>query len=245
MTVEAPAMTRPYARQRDRQFYTGMAIAIVAAVFVGFSPTYYLRSRFTEDPLPFFLHVHGFIFSTWIVFFLLQTALVASRRTGIHRKVGWIGVGLALAMVVAGTTAGILSGRGTVAAGYADESFTFLTTPLLSMVMFSTLVGAAIMSRAQPELHKRLLLLATISILDAPIARWPVDMIARSNWAHYVATDLFIVAAIAYDLLSRRRVHPAYLWGGLLIVVEQAVRTPIGQTETWHAIARGIIGGGP
>ncbi len=218
-----------------------MAIAVVAAVFAGFAPTYYLRPRYQSTPLPLYLHIHGFAFTAWVVLFIAQTTLVAARRIDVHRRLGWAGAALAALMVVAAITAAILSGRRDVAAGHGDGAFTFLTTPFLAMLVFMILVGVAVYCRRRTETHKRLMLLATISLLDAAVARWPLEIVATSAWALYVLTDLFIVAAVLYDLASRRRVHPVYMWGGLLIVAGQSLRTVLGRTETWHAIARVLL----
>ena len=109
--------------------------------------------------------------------------------------------------------------RGQVDAGNGDQALAFLTTPLFSMVVFATLVAAAIRLRRDPQTHKRLMLLATISILDAAIARLPFAFLRTSTWTFMAMTDVLVIAAILYDVASRRRVHPAYVWGGLLIVV--------------------------
>ena len=225
----------------DRVFYTGMALTVVVFVFVGFAPTYYLRAHFQTTPLPLYLHLHGFAFTAWIVLFTAQTMLVAARRIDVHRRIGWAGAALAVLMVVVAITAAILSGRRDVAAGHEDAAFTFLTTPFLAMVVFMILVGAAVSYRRRSETHKRLMVLATISLLDAAVARWPFELVATSAWALYVLTDLLIVAAVLYDLASRRRVHSVYMWGGLLILAGQSLRTVLGQTETWHAIARALL----
>ncbi|HLG57727.1 MAG TPA: hypothetical protein VI485_20455 [Vicinamibacterales bacterium] len=240
MTIEASSISPRFSRKYDRQFYTGMAIVVAVAVVVGFAPTYYLRPRFVPDALPYYLHVHGLVFSAWIAFFIAQATLVAVRRTDVHRTLGWIGAGLAALMVLAGTTAGILSGQRDVAAGQEDAARTFLTVPLFSMAVFAALVAAAVSFRRQSETHKRLMLLATISLLDAPLARWPGA--PSSLFQIYILVDLFIVAGILYDLVSRRRVAPAYLWGGLLIVAGQWLRDVVGQTEAWHAFARTLLG---
>jgi hypothetical protein len=226
----------------DRVFYTSMALAALVAVFIGFSQTYYLRSRFQDGSLPFYLQVHGAAFSAWMMLFLTQTSLVAARRTDVHRRLGWAGAAVALFMVVIAITAAILSGRRNFAAGLENESLTFLTTPFFSMVVFLALVATAVYHRRAPETHKRLMLLATISILDAATARWPIAIVQTSSWAYYGFADLFIAAALAYDLVSRWRIHPAYVWGGLVIVVSQYLRDVIGQTEAWHSFARSILG---
>jgi hypothetical protein len=85
------------------------------------------------------------------------------------------------------------------------------------------------------------MLLATISILDAPIARLPFDVLRSSEWAYIPATDLLLAAVIVYDLVSRRTVHRAYIWGVFLIVIEQLLRIPIGNTAAWQAFARAIL----
>jgi hypothetical protein len=146
----------------------------------------------------------------------------------VHRRIGWATVALAGVMVVVGTTAGIWSMRRQVEAGFEQQAQAFLTTPLFSMIAFAALVAMAIRLRRDPQSHKRLMLLATISILDAAVARLPL-------------ADIFLAVAILYDIVSRHAVHRVYLWGGLLLVVEQALRIPIGETAAWQAIAAAIL----
>ena len=241
MTVEAPALPRPMGGRHDRQFFTGMSIAAAIVVFVGFAPTYFLRG--SDQSTPAYLRVHGFLFSAWIVFFVAQTSLVAVRRTDLHRRLGWAGAVLALVMVIVGTNAGITAMRGRFPAE-GDAALSFLTTPLFSMVAFAALVTAAIRLRRDPQTHKRLMLLATISILDAAVARLPFAFLRSSTWNYIPTTDVLLAAAILYDLVSRRTVHRAYIWGGLLLVIEQALRIPVGETDAWKAIALAMIGGG-
>jgi hypothetical protein len=153
--------------------------------------------------------------------------------------VGWAGAGLAALVVIVGITAAILSGRQNIAAGFGDPARAFMTTPFFSMAVFLVLVAAAVVYRSRPQTHKRLMLLATINLLDAPIARWPG---ASNQTPVYLFVDLFIVAGILYDLATRRRVDSAYLWGGALVVAGQMIRDPIGQTAAWNALARAVIG---
>jgi hypothetical protein len=242
MTIEAPALTRPVGGRYDRLFYSGMALAAAVVVFVGFSPSYYQRPS-VQAPLPTYLHVHGFLFTTWIALFVAQTVLVASRRTSIHRRLGWAMAALAVVMVVVGTTAGIWSMQRQVEAGFAQEAQAFLTTPLFSMVAFAAFVAAAIQLRRDSQTHKRLMLLATISILDAAVARLPFEFLRSSSWNYLPTTDVLLAGAILYDVATRRTVHPVYVWGGLLLVLEQALRIPVGSSAAWQSIARAIIGG--
>ena len=244
MTVEAPALVRPIGARYDRQFYTGMAIAAAVVVFVGFAPTYFLRGSYQTTSLPTYLQVHGFLFTTWIGLFIAQTSLVAVRRTNVHRRLGWTMAALAVVMVVVGTTAGIWSMRRQVDAGFVKEAQAFLTTPLFSMMAFAGFVATAIVRRRDSQIHKRLMLLATISILDAAVARLPLEFLRASSWNYLPTTDVFLLTAILYDVVSRRTVHAAYVWGGLVLIIEQALRIPVGETAAWQALAGAIIGGG-
>src|ERR1044071_9515795 len=82
-------------RRRERLFYTGMSAAFVVTVFAGFARTYYLRPFFDARPLVTVLHLHGLVFTSWILLLVVQTALVAKRRTDVHRRLGVAGGGLA------------------------------------------------------------------------------------------------------------------------------------------------------
>ena len=234
-TIAAP---RP-SRDVDRLFYLGMAVVVAVVVFVGFAPTYYLRSSASSGALPLHLHVHGLLFSAWIGFLIVQTSLVAARRTSWHRRLGWGGAVLAVLVVAAATTAGITTARREAAAGLQDAAEAFLTIPIFSMLAFSGLVASAVLLRSRPQAHKRLMLLATISVLDAPIARWPG---APGATGVFVLVDLLIVAGILYDMVSRRRVHAAYLWGGAVVLASQWPRDPVGRSDVWHAVAAALIG---
>jgi hypothetical protein len=61
---------------------------------------------------------------------------------------------------------------------------------------------------------------------------------ANGPVAFFALTDLYIVAGVIFDMASRKRVHPAYLWGGLLIVGSQIVRLAVWHTAWWTAFAR-------
>jgi hypothetical protein len=86
------------------------------------------------------------------------------------------------------------------------------------------------------------MLLGSVAILDAAIARWPIQFVQTTQYGYYVLTDLFIAAAIAYDVLSRGRIGRTYLWGGALIVAQQPLRELVGHTAAWQTFARMIAG---
>jgi hypothetical protein len=234
--------TAAAAWRRDRAFYITMSILVVVSVLAGFARTYFLRPYFWPNTLPPYIHVHGAAFTTWIALFAVQIVLIASRRTDVHRRLGWVAAGLAALMIPVALTAAVFSGQRNVLAGNVTGARIFLAVPVFSMIAFLILAGAAVYYRQRPETHKRLMLLATINILDAAIARWPLAFISSTTWMYYVVTDLFIVAAVVYDYASRRRLYAAYAWGGLLVIGMQAGRELIGRTAAWQSFARLIVG---
>jgi hypothetical protein len=227
-------------RRRERLFYVGMAVLFGITVFAGFSRTYFLKAYYGSPKLSLLLHIHGVVFTSWILLFLAQTTLVASRRTDIHRRLGVLGGVLAALVVILGTTTAILRVKGGAAPIPGVSPLSFLAIPLFDMVVFAALVGAALYFRHRADVHKRLMTLATISLLSAPIARLPFALLRAGPPAFFGLTDLFILACIVYDLATRRRVHPATIWGGLLIVASQPLRLMISGTPAWLAFASWI-----
>lgn len=229
-----PAITR---RRRERWFYISMAIAAVITVFAGFAPTYYLRPYYNTAPLMPLLHLHGIVFTSWLALFLVQTTLVAAHRTDIHRRLGILGGVIAAFMVLLGfTTAVIRASQGaTPIPGVSPLSF--LVVPLGDIFVFAILVGAGFYYRRRPDVHKRLMLLATISILAAAIARLPLAIMQAGPPAFFGFTDVFVLACIVYDLITLKRVHRATVFGAILIIASQPLRLMLGGTHAWLAFA--------
>ena len=231
--------TREQAKTRERIFYTGMSVAILATVFAGFSRTFYLRPHFPQvQPLVPLLIVHGIVFSSWIVLLITQTSLVAARRTRTHMKLGIAGGILAASMVVIGTVTAIVRAKGSVSPIPGVNPLSFLTIPLGDMLVFAILIGAAFYFRRKPDVHKRLMLLATIGILPAAVARLPLDFIQRVGpLAFFGLSDLFIIPCLIYDIATRGRPHRATMIAGALIVISHPLRMVIGGTHAWLVFA--------
>lgn len=228
--------------RHDRAFHICMALLFAAIVFVGFARTFFLRNFFTTVPLRPFLILHGIIFSSWLVLMFVQTALVAAKRTSVHRRLGVGGGLLAALMIVVGILTAIHAAR-----NGPNETIIprlrFLVIPLGDISLFAALVCSAFFYRGKPDMHKRLMFLATIDILAPAIARFPFAFIsANGPLAFFGGADLVLSACILYDLAIRRQLHPAYLWGGMILVVSQPVRLFIGRSDAWLVFARWLIG---
>ena len=225
-------------KRRDRMFYTGMAVVAASIVFAGFARTYYLRDLFGSPPLTPLVHLHGILFTSWLVLLLSQVTLVAAKRTDLHRRLGAAGAVLAVLMIVVGTLTAIHAARRGFAPPGGLPSLVFLVIPMSDILMFSVLVAAGFYYRSQSEIHKRLMLLATIAILPPAIARLPFPFILSTGpLAFFGLADLVLLACIFYDTVTRGRLHPAYLWGGLVLVASQPLRLAVGGTGSRLAFA--------
>ena len=226
----------------DRLFYSAMAVAMALTVVAGFGPTYYFRylsggptTTLSGGPFTTAVSVHGALFTAWVLLFVVQTTLVARRQVAVHRRLGLVGVGLAAAMVGVGTYTAIEgAARGSAPPGV--DPLAFLAIPLFDIVLFSTFVIAAVIRRRDKETHKRLMLLAYVSIIVAAVARLPGVLLIGPP-AFFGLALMFIVAGAVYDRVSRGHVHRVYVWGGALFVASVPIRLLISGTSAWRAFA--------
>jgi hypothetical protein len=233
------------------KFFPGMAIAAAATVFFGFAPTYYLKS-FTHTAvyptglpvspsLPGLVHVHAIVFTAWILLFLVQTILIAADRLHLHRRLGVTGAVLALFMVVVGVMTAIKGARdGWNPGGPYPDSLAFLIVGLIDVVIFAGFVSAGLYFRRRPELHKRLMLLATVGGLMWPaITRMPY--VAGQPILMFGLLASLVLASAVHDFCRRSPVRLVSLWGGLLILAAFPIRVAIGLTDSWHLVAAWLI----
>src|SRR5436190_4264553 len=201
----------------DRRFFTAYAYAGIAAVFVGFAKTYYLRSYTDAPPLSALVQLHAIIFSAWMILFAVQTSLVATKRVPIHRSLGYASIGLAVVMVVAGLGAGLIGARdgwtGPQQVRDPVGGLSFMIVPIVDMLIFGGFYAGAVLYRRQRDAHKRLMVLAMCgSIMPPAFARLPLPVTLTLGLS-------FLLAGPIYDRLSRGAIHIVYKWGAPLIVV--------------------------
>jgi hypothetical protein len=229
----------------ERRFYEFTALAMFGTVFLGFARSFFLRPLFPAWPSPpeTIFYVHGAAFTAWLVLLVAQPVLVGIGRTDLHRSLGWIGAALAGAMVALGTAGALVAARRPAGFfGVPIPPLQFLVVPFFDMVLFAPFVALAIARRRDTQSHKRLMLLATVNLLAAGIARWPFAMMSGGPPVYFGLEDLFIVALAAWDFRSRGRLHPATLWGGLAIIVSQPLRLVLSGTAAWLAFAGWAVG---
>jgi len=225
----------------DRLFHTLVAATAAAIVFAGFARTYYLKLWFGTPELPALRHVHGLVMTSWFALYIIQARLIAVRRVDLHRRVGVAGAVLAALVVILGVTTGIDAARRGSSPG--PHPLVFLVVPLADMLIFGTLVTAGLWLRRRTDYHRRLILLATLSMLAAAFARIPLEVIrAGGPLAYFGLTDLFILICVVWDTKVNRRLHPAFGWGALLVIASHPLRLLLGGTAAWMKLATWLAG---
>ena len=232
-------------------FYFYMALSCMAVAFLGFAPTYFVPMAAGKFPPMPVVHFHGLLFFAWTMYFAFQSWLAASGQVRRHRTMGLIGVSLATAMTLSGFLVAVNAMKRSAAIGMTDEGIAFAIVPLSGMLFFAAAFTLAIAYVRQKEIHKRLMLLAGISLLDAAVARWfltflappgppgppPVPVTIPPAFVAY----LLLVAAVVYDWRTRGRPHPVYVYGGIALIAVKLLNWPLSATAAWHSLAGSIL----
>lgn len=231
-TVSIPRAVKP------RYYYVGMAAFMCLMVLVGFWPTFFSQVLIGIPDRHWIVHLHGWIFVGWMVLLVTQVILAASGRTQAHRSLGTLGavygfLVLAMGIVVAIAAPVIRFKTGDQS---LDESAGFMIIPLGDMVLFAGFFISAVVYRRRPEIHKRLILLATTALLFAAVGRMQFMPLP-------VGTVLWfspVLIGMAYDKWTRGKVHPVY-WMGLAAMVIGMMRLALLESELWLPIGRALV----
>jgi hypothetical protein len=213
-----------------------MGVAVLGTTAAGFGPSFYLRPA-TMPALAPRVVAHGILFSSWVVLFLVQAVLVASGRSTLHRRLGIVAAGLAATMVVTAPPMAVALARAALPPG---EPLEFLLVILTDLLLFGVFVGAGIYNRRRSDTHKRLMVLATVSMLPPGISRWPI---AVTHPAPVIMSVMlvFLAAAPISDLLARRRLSRVSLWGGAAVLVSLPLRFAVAHTAAWQTFASWLV----
>jgi hypothetical protein len=219
---------------RGQIFYGATAVGIAFSVFVGFSRTYYLKKLFAAPQLSTLTNVHGAVFTLWVLFFVGQTLLVPVGRTDIHRRIGWVGSVFALGIAILG---GIMTFH-SVRMGYAigrPHMELLLINGLVDLILFCSFFAVALVFRAKKEVHKRLMMLAMVSLIIPALGRLPLP----SSMIKWVICG-FSVTGVVYDLVFLRRIYLASIIGVLMINLASPLRFIIADSHPWQEFAQWI-----
>jgi hypothetical protein len=266
MPEHATSVVAPSAARRlhriDRWFYISAGLFMILLCVVGFGPSVVDQSRRNAPHTPLVI-AHGIVTGAWLLLFLAQAALVATGRTAVHRRIGRVGLFLAILMIVLGYVMIIDGGRrgydlsGDLTRAFtppgspplsAVESAAGILPPLAGFINFGVLVATGLWYRHRPDTHKRLMLLALTPLAGEPIVhlvghlagRWPT---LQGAAVFLLPIQLLVLFASAiYDKVSQGRIHPVSLWVPILLIVELNVLLPVVLASVaWQEFAARLV----
>lgn len=223
-------MTTKHSDLLDRYFYFWMSLLIIGVVVYGFSFTIDRNLIHPAIPRPPFLYFHAAVFSLWLVFLILQSALVRTQNVGLHRRVGWFGVALGAAIPIVGVTIAITMGRFNAMKLHQANTDSDLIIPLFDMMAFSTTFALAVFWRKKPEFHRRLILIATCALTAAAFGRFPENLLPPIFF--YAGVDLLILLGAVRDVIVIRTIHPVYRYALPAFIAGQVL---VMYTDTHHS----------
>ena len=225
------------AQRRSHQFYIGLTLFLIATVVVGFWPSYFGTLLSGGVARPMVMHVHGAIFTGWMALLFLQVGLAATGRVRTHRRVGTFGIWYGAAVFVMGVIATFAAPVIHVRAGEwpVDQAAGFLILPIGDMILFGGFFGAAVKFRSKPEIHKRLIVAATVALAFAAVARMNFSLpIFFALWMAPLA------ALAAFDFLSAGRIHKVTAIC-IAVMVIAFPRVLLVENESWVTIGRALL----
>lgn len=223
-----------------RYFYLCMSLVFAALVVWGFSRTVVASLLRATPPRPLLLWFHGAAFSTWVVFFITQSALVRVHKVSWHRFLGWFGAGLAAVMVALGVAITPIMARFDTVVLHQTGADAFMSVPFYDMIAFGVCIGLAVYWRKRPEFHRRLVFIATCGLMDAAVGRFAFIF---DNNLFFPVLDLLILLGAGRDLVVDGRVHKVYRYALPVLIVGQSVAVYLWRVNPawWQGMTRTIL----
>jgi uncharacterized membrane protein YozB (DUF420 family) len=214
-------------RRSEDGFFVIMAAVAVGVLFLGFAPSFYLKSVIqAPPPLSLLTTVHGVVFTVWMALFVTQATLIYTGRRALHRELGMLGALLFGAMLTLGYWTAITAGRLGHAPPGAPAPLAFMALPLIAITGTAVLVTLALVNRRRSDWHRRFMLAAMFSLTGPGTGRIAIaaGMPFQGTGLALGLAEFLLVVAMAYDYMTAKRVHPAYWYAlGVLAVVHIGV----------------------
>jgi hypothetical protein len=233
---------------RDRVFYVIAAVTMLIFTAGGFR-RFYLHGKapwgdITHQILPLVV-LHGLVMSAWVMLFLAQSTLIVLGYRRIHMQVlGRAGAILAPLVVIVGT-AGAASSvhfRPEIYAPIGGPRF-FLAMMLMQLACFAAFVGIGLANRRRPEIHRPMMLLATIAMMSAPMGRFPYTEVLGFRPPLYVMGPPLLLGALLLlvQWAMSKALNRWYLAGLAGITTASFLSVAVGNSTVWNHLVSGFV----
>jgi len=233
-------------------FYGVVSLLIFVIVIGGFSTTYFIpiADGAFEHKNPY-IHIHALIGTLWLLAYIVQTHLVAAGNRALHMKLGKAGALVALLFVVTGILTFVAMTKIGIASDNEFQRYSaeiLGVAPVTDLTLFTLLVGTALARRKPPQVHKRLIYLASCLFVTPGMFRvmqwWVGDIPTPENGGLMIPLvfTAFIVAGPIYDKVTTGKVDRTYWWA-LPVWALVFFGVPISiATGFWAPVANWIAG---
>lgn len=230
--------------RRERRFFLAFAVLCALVIFAGFTPSFYLKDVFhVPPPLSAMTRVHGVVFTTWVLLFVTQAALINANNPALHRRLGLTGAALLGAVLAIGVMTGINAGRLGHAPPGAPAPLIFMAVPIIGIAATAALFLSALWNRARRDAHMRYMLAGFITMTPPATNRLLVGMghAQQGIWGAFAIMDALLLIAILYDVRINNRVHPVWVWSALIFVCTEAAIAWAFSSPVWLSWAHWLI----
>ena len=206
----------------EHRYFSVVALAVTVTVLGGFIPLYTLRLLRHDPNLTLLVHAHGFVMTAWIGLFLTQTLLISRHRIDLHRRLGIFGVGLAVLVILVGMPT-LVNAAARRSHDVHSARFLWMLAAFdgIALVVFAVMVGAATLLRWRGDYHKRLMLLATLSLLGPAFGRlteYATGFRGNNDLVVLLLCAGAVLTCIVIDKVRAQQLHSAFIWGGASVI---------------------------
>ena len=218
-------------KNKDRYFFTSLAIWFSIITLLGFLSTFYIPD--SNRNLDFYLNFHGFIFSFWILFYFIQNILISIKNPSLHMKLGFFGLGLSVIIFLSGVYTSFM--QTSVSVSVIGDNFAYICTYLIFVLL-------GIKNRKKLIKHKRYMVFATTILTSAAVARINVFGISgRQVIVYYFLMFLPIILLFVYDLLIKKKIYRVNIFNTIFIFIMLYTTNLIWETQIWSDIVHKIV----
>lgn len=228
------------------KFFLAMSAISAGIIFLGFAPSFYLKSVIhAPPPLSPMSITHGVVFTAWTLLFLTQAAFIAYRKPAPHRQLGILGVILFGVVLTLGYASAINAGQLGHAPPDSPPPLAFMALPLIGITGTLVIFGVAVWNRRRSDWHKRLMLVSLFTFTSPAVGRLtiPAGVPEHATTIALTVAELLLVAAMVHDYRTNKRVHHAYWFSAIvMLTVQLSVYWAYG-SPTWMTFAKAITQG--
>jgi len=224
---------------RRRRIFLPAALVGTALAIIGFWKTYFgpLIAGTVHEPT--IIHIHAAVMVTWLALFMAQVWFAGSGRVRLHIRLGpWV-MGFGIVLVAVGLLAISEGFAARLATGDVFRAQRWLFGTLRDVVFFVPFLAAGWVYRRRPEIHKRVMLVATTILVLPAVSRMTFLGFPVALWKFMLVWPLPVYLAMLHDFRTKRMVHPVYMIGIAAMLTMRLV-LPLNTSGAWQAVAAHI-----